>query len=464
MTAQRPSLPSQISTGCPELDLAWKSYGSMILEHSQILIPDTDDDLTWHAFLAHSIDMQGFRAAEFAGVDPLTRTAPKFVPLKARGIGVPELGLLWEIPEIRQHLLGKLQGVPFAATLDLLRKSGGEIGGSLAEAFEYFPWRKFHWSVRALLQNSAVLKPFGYSFRKWLRQACVDLGLTEFPPPNFRKAVTYEGTRVALEMALRKRLEQTFYMVGPAMSAYMLCDWQMWLWREGQTEVFANFKQDSFHEAFVKAFGRGVVPATEAGFARWWHELLPHLPPRLANECIWLAVENKLVHPWAEPSTAGAGSPSKTQLQDPLEPELIEGLRDGVRRGKTHDTGVVSIGRQDESVHATTTPTGGEPVRESTGDLLVIVPCGRSKVWDQDPTRGSIQARDVYTSRYFQTNRAFAERFGSRWVILSAKYGFIRPEFLIPGPYNVSFEEPATRPVEVPTLIDQIQELRLGDA
>ncbi len=79
------SLPPTISTGCPELDLAWQTYASMILNRSQILIPDTDDDLTWHAFLGHSIDMQGFRAAEFAGVDPLTRNAPKFVPLKTRG-------------------------------------------------------------------------------------------------------------------------------------------------------------------------------------------------------------------------------------------------------------------------------------------------------------------------------------------------------------------------------------------
>jgi hypothetical protein len=69
-------LPPTISTGCLELDLAWQTYASMILNRSQILIPDTDDDLTWHAFLGHSIDMQGFRAAEFAGVDPLTRHAP----------------------------------------------------------------------------------------------------------------------------------------------------------------------------------------------------------------------------------------------------------------------------------------------------------------------------------------------------------------------------------------------------
>ena len=105
---------------------------------------------------------------------------------------------------------------------------------------------------------------------------------------------------MSLELALRKRLEQTFYMVGPAMSAYMLCDWQLWLWREGQTAVFANFKLDTFHEAFVKKFGKGVIPADEKGFAHWWHGLLPDLPPRLANECIWLAIKNKLVDPWTE--------------------------------------------------------------------------------------------------------------------------------------------------------------------
>ena len=49
---------------------------------------------------------------------------------------------------------------------------------------------------------------------------------------------------------------------------------------------------------------------------------------------------------------------------------------------------------------------------------------------------------------FFTTNRAYAEKFGSRWVILSAKYGFIRPDFQIPGPYNVSFKDPATKPVE----------------
>jgi hypothetical protein len=297
-TCGKRTLPTEISTGCPELDLAWQTYASMILNRSHILIPDTDHDLNWHAFLGHSIDMQGFRAAEFAGVDPLTRNAPKFIPLKTRAIGVPLLADLWEIPEIRHHLLSQIKDAPLANSLAVLRKHGGKIGVSLAEAFEFFPWRKFHWSVRALLQNSSVLKPFEFSFRRWLQNECRQLGVQEFPPNDFRRAVTFEGKTITLERALRKRLEHTFYMVGPAMSAYMLCDWQLWLWREGLTAVFANFKLDSFHEVFVKKFGRGIIPANESGFAHWWFGLLTDVPPRLANECIWLAVEDKLVSPW----------------------------------------------------------------------------------------------------------------------------------------------------------------------
>jgi hypothetical protein len=269
----------------------------MILNRSQILIPDTEDDLNWHAFLGHSIDMQGFRAAEFAGVDALTRSAPQFVPLKTKGIGVPELASLWQIPAIRNHLhSGRWDELLQPQSLSVLRANGGTIGQSLAEALEHFPWRKFRWSARALLQNSDALRTFDFSFRRWLQAECDRLGVQDFPPADFREPITVSGKRTTVEQALRERIDAAFYIVGTAMSAYMICDWQLWLWRAGRTAVFATFKLDSFHEAFVKKFGRGVIPADEAGFARWWLGLFPEIPPRLANECIWLAIENKLVN------------------------------------------------------------------------------------------------------------------------------------------------------------------------
>ena len=287
-------IPRSISTACQELDNLWELYADKIIDRPGIAIPDTDEDLTWHAFLGHSIDMQGFRAAEFAGVDPLTRRAPGFMTLRERGLGVKALASLWEIPEIRKHLLA-VKNVPLSASLDVLRSNGGAPGASLADAFDRFPYRKGHWTVRALLQNSAVLSGCGFSFREWLRRECADLGEREFPPPDFRRVVSTPRGPVTLESALRQRLEKTFYQVGPALAPYMICDWQLWLWSRGLTAVFANFKWDSFQDQFVRRYGRGAIPTDEPGFASWWLALYPTLPPRLANECIWLGTEHGAV-------------------------------------------------------------------------------------------------------------------------------------------------------------------------
>jgi hypothetical protein len=96
---------------------------------------------------------------------------------------------------------------------------------------------------------------------------------------------------MSLEEALRERLEESFYQVGPALAPYMICDWQLWLWVRGMTGVFSSFKWDAFHQQFVRRYGRNIVPTDERGFVRWWLDLYPELPPRLANECIWLSTE-----------------------------------------------------------------------------------------------------------------------------------------------------------------------------
>jgi hypothetical protein len=240
--------------------------------------------------------MQGFRAAEFVGIDPLSRPAPRFTPLRTLGIGVPELAALWHVEAVQHHLLHGVRAVPLAVSLDVLRTHGGRNGTSLAFAFEAFPWRKGHWSVRALLENSAALEPHGYSFRAWLADACAELGVAEFPPRNFRAPAAGSSpvAPATVEEALRERVEHAFYQVGPALSAYMLCDWQLWLWNEGLSDVFAMYKQDSFHDEFVRRYGRGIIPTDQKAFAAWWLTLYPQLPPRLANECIWLGMEHNI--------------------------------------------------------------------------------------------------------------------------------------------------------------------------
>lgn len=92
---------------------------------------------------------------------------------------------------------------------------------------------------------------------------------------------------------------------------------------------------------------------------------------------------------------------------------------------------------------------------------LVIVPCGKSKVWDKQPQHGPAPAVDAYTGVMFHLNRQYAEQFGDAWVMLSPKYGFIAPDFVIPATYDTSFSLPATHPISAHQLQWQVRELKL---
>jgi hypothetical protein len=98
----------------------------------------------------------------------------------------------------------------------------------------------------------------------------------------------------------------------------------------------------------------------------------------------------------------------------------------------------------------------------NVAETLVIVPCGQAKIWGKDPTSGPVEACDAYVGAPFKVNRAYAERFADHWLILSAKYGLIAPDFLIPEPYNVTFKDPRTGPVAVATLREQVEEQQLS--
>jgi hypothetical protein len=100
------------------------------------------------------------------------------------------------------------------------------------------------------------------------------------------------------------------------------------------------------------------------------------------------------------------------------------------------------------------------PVPEQLS-TLVIVPCGKAKIWDKQPDAGPTPAHHAYTGAPFVVNRTYAQTFGSAWGILSAKYGFLRPDDLIPGPYNVTFKRKATHPIDSGHLRAQVLELGL---
>jgi len=100
-----------------------------------------------------------------------------------------------------------------------------------------------------------------------------------------------------------------------------------------------------------------------------------------------------------------------------------------------------------------TTHFGGENLK------LCVVPCGSRKIWDVNPNAGPTKARDMYIGSFAKACREYAEKFyPDSYVILSAKYGFLFPDDVIPGPYNVTFNDPSTNPISVEELRRQAEE------
>jgi hypothetical protein len=94
---------------------------------------------------------------------------------------------------------------------------------------------------------------------------------------------------------------------------------------------------------------------------------------------------------------------------------------------------------------------------------LCIIPCGKRKIWDKYPDAGPTPAKYVYTGNYAGKCREYAQKFyPDSWCILSAKYGFLFPDDIIPGPYNVTFNNKNTNPITIEELAFQVKNKGLG--
>lgn len=90
---------------------------------------------------------------------------------------------------------------------------------------------------------------------------------------------------------------------------------------------------------------------------------------------------------------------------------------------------------------------------------LCIASCGKSKIWDKQPHVGPTRAKNVYVGPFSGACGRYAEKFYSgSWCILSAKYGFVFPDELIPESYNVSFNDRRSNPISAVELCKQAQE------
>jgi hypothetical protein len=90
--------------------------------------------------------------------------------------------------------------------------------------------------------------------------------------------------------------------------------------------------------------------------------------------------------------------------------------------------------------------------------VLCIVPCGKKKIWDKEPNAKSTKARYVYIGPFAKKCKEYAEHFYPHsWCILSAKYGFLFPDEVIPSNYNVSFVDKNSKTITIDELSLQIK-------
>lgn len=93
---------------------------------------------------------------------------------------------------------------------------------------------------------------------------------------------------------------------------------------------------------------------------------------------------------------------------------------------------------------------------------LCVASCGKSKIWDKQPQAGPTPAKDVYVGPFSGACGQYAQNFyPASWCILSAKYGFVFPDELIPASYNVSFNDRKSNPISESALLKQAQDKRL---
>jgi hypothetical protein len=94
---------------------------------------------------------------------------------------------------------------------------------------------------------------------------------------------------------------------------------------------------------------------------------------------------------------------------------------------------------------------------------LCIVSCGKAKIWDKNAKAGPTKAKDVYTGPFVRKCQEYARKFyPNSWFIISSKYGFLRPNDIIPVPYNVCFNDRKTNPINLEKLKAQAAKRRLG--
>jgi hypothetical protein len=141
--------------------------------------------------------------------------------------------------------------------------------------------RKTNRMLRAYVQNAALLRPHGLSYRSYLWSIVP----SSVPP---------KGNVIEAETRWVRTVQRDFYNVGRPLANYLVCDWLLWFWIRGEIEWFESFKADSVQKRSLAAMLD--LPQTDTAFVDYCRTLtVPDgfgnlsgrpLPPRVLNECI----------------------------------------------------------------------------------------------------------------------------------------------------------------------------------
>ncbi|MBM7598789.1 hypothetical protein JOC34_001146 [Virgibacillus halotolerans] len=92
---------------------------------------------------------------------------------------------------------------------------------------------------------------------------------------------------------------------------------------------------------------------------------------------------------------------------------------------------------------------------------LCVIPCGKKKIWDLEAHYPQAPAKEVYLSTFHKLCRQYAEQFTDQWVVLSGKHGFLFPDDMVDGPYDVTFGQRNAKVISIERLKQQVIDKQL---
>ena len=279
-----------------------KKWAARIVFSEAVTVPHDAEEMNWRLFFAHSQASEDFHADIFTGGpnEPDNPFYPGYKGLRDRWQGdskslIAGLAALWNQHTPRQQMLALTTGRPMGADKatrpmkDILRgEYGNEATRTFVQALDGMTGPHIasatRTMIRAYVQNAALLAQHDCSLLAYLQS------VAPFDPPAGDLPA---GDMTETEALWRTAIERDFYHVGPDHANYLIADWLLWLWREGNITYFSSYNADDVFLAALTTKGKLPKQAV-LDFPAYCHIL--RLPPE-AIPPAYIALADKPLPP-----------------------------------------------------------------------------------------------------------------------------------------------------------------------